>query len=135
MILRNVQKAIAARAQTITDFQQVSDRPVDSITTPAAMVGYPDTIQYDVTYGRGADRMTIPLYVVVAKVSDAAAADQLDKFADGTGTDSVKQVLESGTYTAFDFVVVTSVEFQVITVQAVDYLAAIFNLDIVGSGA
>ena len=48
---------------------------------------------------------------------------------------SVKAVLEAGTYTAFDSLRVTDCEFEVITVAGVQYLAARFNVDIIGTGA
>jgi hypothetical protein len=51
-----------------------------------------------------------------------------------SGASSVKQVLESGTYTAFDELRVTSVEFDVVSIANTDYLAAMFDLDITGSG-
>lgn len=52
----------------------------------------------------------------------------------GTGK-SVKQVLESGTYTAFDTCRVTGVLFDIVTIGAVQYLSATFTIDITGSGA
>ena len=105
------------------------------MTPPAAVVSYPETIDFDQTYGRGADKMTIPVVVVVGRASDRAARDALGAYCDGSGASSVKAVLESGTYTAFHTVRVESIEFDVVTIAAVDYMAALFDLDIAGSGS
>lgn len=135
MILTDVMAQLATRLQTIAVFQQVFDRPVDSISPPVAMVAWPESVTYDGTYRRGMDNIKLPVLVIVGRVSDTAARDQLGRHVDGTGTSSVKQVLESGTYTAFDTVRVEQVTFDVITYQDVDYLAATFTLDIAGQGA
>jgi hypothetical protein len=54
---------------------------------------------------------------------------------DGSGASSVKAVLESGTYTAFEAVRVTGGEFDTVTIGGTDYLAVAFDLDIVGRGS
>lgn len=135
MILADVMGQLATRLQTITVLQQVFDHPVDSISPPAAMVAWPDEVDYDLTYKRGADEITLPVLVIVGRVSDTAARDQLSRHVDGSGTNSIKAVLESGTYTAMDSVTVAKATFEVITYQDVDYLAALFTVDVVGTGA
>lgn len=134
MDLVAVMKAVADRLDTI-DGLRCHAHPVGSVTPPAAVVAFPLDLNYDQTYGRGMDRMTVPLFLVVGKASDRAAAAALGKYADGSGPRSVKAVLESGTYTAFDMVRVVDAEFDVVSIAAVDYLAATFSLDIAGQGA
>lgn len=134
MDLADVMDEVAARLGTIAGLR-VHAHPPGSVTPPAAVVSYPDTYTFDETYGRGMDRMTLPVVVVVGKASDRAARDQLGVYVDGSGAASVKQVLESGTYTAFHTVRVVGAEFDVVTIAAVDYLAATFDLDIAGSGS
>jgi hypothetical protein len=109
--------------------------PPNSLTPPGAVVSYPEDYDYDATYGRGMDRMTLPVVVVVGKPSDRASRDKLAAYVDGSGAASVKAVLESGTYTAFDSVRVMRVEFDVVTIAGTDYMAALFSLDIAGQGA
>lgn len=133
MDLAQVMDAVAARLDTIAGLR-VSAHPTGSITPPAAVVTYPERIDFDHAYGRGMDRIDLPVVLTVGKASDRTARDRLAAYCDGSGADSVKAVLESGTYTEFDTVRVTGVEFDVVTIGGVDYLAALFALDITGEG-
>lgn len=109
--------------------------PSDSPQVPAAVVTYPAAYMYDETFGRGSDRITLPVIVLVGRVSDRASRNRIGAYVDGSGPKSVKQVVEAGTYTAFDSVRVTGVEFDIVSVAAVEHLAATFSLDIAGTGA
>jgi hypothetical protein len=105
------------------------------IVPPAAVVGWPEEITYDATYGRGMDTLTLPVIVVAGRPTDRQTVALLAKYADGSGAASVKAVVEAGSaYTAFEAVRVTSVEFDVYTIGSVDYMGALFMLDIGGSG-
>jgi hypothetical protein len=109
--------------------------PPDSITPPAAIVTYPEEITFDSTYGRGADTVTLPVIVAVGKVHDRATRNLVDAYLAGSGAASIKAVIEAGTYTAFDSVRVIRAEFDIVTIGSGDYLAAVFDLDIIGDGA
>jgi len=128
-----VMQAVADRLDTIADLRCFA-YPEAALSPPGAVVLYPERIAFDETYQRGMDRITLPVLLVVGKVSDRSARDQIGAYCDGSGAASVKQVVESGTYTAFDVVTVTSVDFDVVTLAGTDYLAANFTLDIVGKG-
>jgi len=134
MDLAAVMDAIGDRLDMI-DGLRVHKYPVGSVSPPAAVLSYPDDYEYDSTYARGMDRMTLPVVLVVGKASERTARDRLAAYVNGSGTSSVKAVLESGAYTAFDVVVVKSAEFDVVRIADVDYLAAVFDLDIAGRGA
>jgi hypothetical protein len=71
----------------------------------------------------------------VGKAHDRSTRDRVADYCDGSGAKSIKAVVESGTYTAFDSVRVARVEFDVVTIGGIDYLAALFELDIIGDGA
>lgn len=134
MRLASVMQEIADRLDTITGLR-VHAFPADVVHPPALVFSYPETYEYDSTYGRGMDRITLPAIVVVGRVSDRASRDVLSDYVDGSGTSSIKQVAESGTYTAFDSVRVMSVEFDAVTIAGQDYLAGLFSFDIAGKGA
>lgn len=136
MILADVMDEVAARLGTIQGLRAY-EFPPDKVDVPAAVVSYPDEYTYDGTYRRGADRMTLPVVAVVGRASDRASRDLLGAYVDGDGPSSFKRVLESEdlpAYTTFDSVRVTNVEFDVVRIGGVDYVAALFDLDILGSG-
>lgn len=133
MNLADVMDQVATQLDTISGLR-VFAFPPDHLNPPAAVVSYPDSYNYDETYGRGMDRISLPVVVVVGKVSDRASRDNLATYADGSGSDSVKAVVEAGTYTAFDTVRVESVDFDVVDIAGISYMAALFTLDIAGSG-
>ncbi len=134
MDLAVVMTAIADRLDTITGLRCFA-YPPPTLSPPAAVVSYPDTLTFDETYGRGMDRMDLPVVVVVGKPSDRTARDALAAYCKGSGAASVKAVVESGTYSAFHTVRVKDIEFDVVTIAGVDYMAALFTLDIAGSGS
>lgn len=135
MDLGDVMDQVADRLDSITGLR-VYPYPPDTVAPPAAIVTYPESIDYDATYARGMDRIPdLRVIVLVGRVSDRASRDAISVYADGSGTQSVKAVVEAGTYTAFDSVRVTGAEFDVISMAGVEYLAATFHLDIAGEGA
>ncbi len=127
--------------------QQVSDRldtidglrcfayPTGTLSPPGAIVSYPDKIVFDDTYGRGMDRMDLPVVLVVGKPAERTTRDRLAIYCKGSGASSVKAVLESGVYTAFDTLRVVDIDFDTVNISGVDHMAALFTLDIAGQGA
>jgi hypothetical protein len=134
MNLADVMDEIAAQLDTITGLRTYP-YPPDSLAVPAAVVTYPSEYLFDETYGRGMDRLKVPVIVLVGKVSDRKSRDQLAAYCSGSGASSIKAVVEAGTYTAFDEARVERIEFDVIKIAAVEYVAGTFTLDIAGTGA
>jgi hypothetical protein len=134
MNLADVMDEIGDKLDTITGLR-IYRFPPDSVNPPAAIVTYPETYTYDETFGRGSDRMTLRVIVLVGRVSDRSSRNQLGDYVDGSGSESVKAVIESGTNTDFDTARVTSVEFDMIQVSGVDHVGATFMVDIFGEGA
>jgi hypothetical protein len=60
--------------------------PADSVAPPAAIVTYPDTIDFDKSGARGADSMIIPAVLLFGRVSDRASRDTLSRWLDRAGT-------------------------------------------------
>lgn len=134
MNLSDVMTEVATQLDTI-DGLRVFDWPVGTAVPPFGFVDYPTTYTFDGAYARGMDRLNLPVVVAVSKVGDRLAKDRLGQYVDGSGSKSVKAVLEAGTYTAFDSLRVQSVEFDVYQLGDAKYLAATFDLDIAGSGS
>lgn len=107
------------------------------ISPPAAIIGWPDPLSFDSTMGRGGDRIDLPIYVLVGKIDARSSRDQLSRYLAGSGGDSIKAALEreSGwSHHSFHSCRVKSAQVEVMTVAAVDYLAATFRVDIIGGG-
>jgi hypothetical protein len=107
--------------------------PPDTVNVPAAVVSFPDEVNYDLTAGRGSDRLELPVHVLVGKVSDRASAGLLGLYLSVEGESSVKDAVEADTTLdgAAQTVRVVSASVSVITVNGVDYLAATFTIDVV----
>ena len=134
MILADVMYQLANALEGIPGLQ-VDPHPVGKVVVPQAIVSYPTDIVFDETYSRGMDRMELNVILVVGKTIDIATRTAISAYCDGSGDQSIKAALEDGTYTAFDAVRVVRVDFDSVTYAGVEYLAALFTLDIAGQGA
>lgn len=94
MNLADVMDQIGDRIDTI-DGLRVYRYPPDNVQVPAAVVTYPEDYTFDATYGRGMDRLTLPVIVMVGRVSDRKSRDQLAAYCDGSGEKSLKAAIES----------------------------------------
>jgi hypothetical protein len=106
-----------------------------SVTAPAAIVGFPEGLAFDETYGRGSDSMSLPVVIVVGRVNARATRDRLGRYAAGSGAASVKATIEGYAATSYDSARVERVEFGTASIGGTEYLAATFFVDIIGSGA
>lgn len=130
--LNAVMDAIGARLVGVTGLR-VYDYAADAASPPAAIVALPEEVEYDVVAGRGADRVLIPVTVLVGRVSDRAARDQLARYVSGEGAESVKAAVEGGDPPlggAAQTVRVAMARIDVVTLGAVDYLGASFDVEV-----
>lgn len=134
MNLKDVMDQVGDALESITDLN-VFRFPPYSLTPPAVVVSYPEQYNYDSTYGRGMDRIPdLQVVVVEGRPTDHSTRDRLAAYADGSGPRSIKQAIEAGTYTACDSVRVVSVLFDPVDIGGTTYMAALFEVDIAGSG-
>ncbi len=111
---------------------KVYDFPPKSAQAPFAFVSLPEGIDYDLTYGRGSDRCTLDVYVGIGTQLDRQARDRISLYA--AADDGIKEALETaapGEVAAFQSVRVRRVEFRTISLATVDYVGAVFTLDLV----
>lgn len=126
MLLSDVMDEVGTALGTITDLRVFAYFP-DKIPPPAAVVDFPD-VTYDAAMARGADRITLPVTVLVSRVDSRTTRDRLLDLAG-----QVKAAIEAHTPTAYDSARVMSVEFNhSYTYAGVDYAAAGFSVDIIG---
>lgn len=84
MDLGAVMDEVAARIDTIEGLR-VFAYPPDNVAPPAAIVDYPDTYTYDDTFRRGMDRISLPVMVLVGKVSERASRDRISDWLSRSG--------------------------------------------------
>jgi hypothetical protein len=112
---------------------QVYPWPVDGITVPAIVVGYPDSMTFDLTFGRGGDSLVLPLWFVIGQ-GQTSTKDVRDQLSTVIGAaPSIKSTLD-GDY-AWGTVRVADVKIEGVTSGGISYIAALFNLDIMTPGA
>lgn len=133
MILKSVMQDIGRRLDTINPLRTQSYES-DEINPPAAFVNLPSNIDYQTTYGSGVNAIRLEITILVSKSDARIRLEQIAPYADSEGAKSVAEVLETGTYIAFDSIQVLSSRFDVITIAGVDYLACIFQVEVIGSG-
>lgn len=136
MDLNAVSDEIRTALATITGLRIVP-WGVNQAQPPAALVGLPEQVDFDDTYGRGKDLYPdLPVVVLVGAPEQRASIINLSAYVAGSGAKSVKQKLEAYVWTTCDNVTVESCEFDPnATFAGTPYLAAIFHLKILGRGA
>lgn len=102
--------------------------PVDSATSGSAIVGYPESIDFDQTFGRGSDKAVFPVWIIMGNVSDRTARDALSLLI--TGAQGIKDALDGTLGGAVQICQVTNCEISEIVVGGVSYLSAKFSLEI-----
>jgi hypothetical protein len=122
--------ALAAKVPTTAAYR-VFAWPVEDVTPPCVVVGYPTSIDFDLTMDRGSDMAVFPVWYVVGKVAGKQARDALSAII--TGAAGIKNALDGpltvGSSTAD--VRVTDCTPETITVAAVPYLAARFDCEVI----
>jgi len=108
--------------------------PDASVNAPQITLTLPDSIAFDETYRRGSDRLTLMAVLTVSMTDPRTGFASLLEYCAGSGAKSVKQAIEAGTYTQAADVRVATCDFDVYTFSGVPYYAAVFSIDIVGSG-
>jgi hypothetical protein len=133
MNAETVAQQLADQLGTILSGRSTPYAP-DTINPPAGYVFGPETT-YHQSYTSGLTRLKVSVTVVVARTPLDVAHKALAGYTSDTGATSVKACLESGTYTAFDTLVVVRSTVGDVTIGGTTYKGAQFDLDITGSGA
>lgn len=92
--LADIRQGLADRLDTIPDIQ-VSPYVLSNPTPPAAHL-FPETVEYDMTFGRGHDDWFFTVQAFVGMTGDIAAQINLDRMLAPSGESSVKEALETG---------------------------------------
>lgn len=109
--------------------------PVADLPGRSVIVSYPESVDFDQTYGRGEDTITdLPVSVLIGEPTERTTRDEAAKWADGDGVTSVKRTLEDHAWQSCDDVQVVRAEFDVMPVGGIPWLAVTFSCNITGSG-
>lgn len=92
--LSAIMDGLAAALRTISGLRVYAHVP-DNLAPPAAIVQLPRSIDYDLTWGRGADVYTIPVLALVGSASDRASHANLAAYLDADGLTSIKAAIEA----------------------------------------
>lgn len=126
-----IMEGLAINLRSISDLD-VYAYPDGQPNVPCAIVGYPE-IDYDFTMGRGSDRATYTVFLLVGVADDESARDELAAYLEGSGDRSIKAALEDEpTLTGLvSFVRVVSSNVEEIEAGGITYLSAAFLVDVV----
>lgn len=133
MNIETVAQQLSDQLGTILSGRSMPYAP-DTIVAPAGFVFGPETT-YHQSYASGLTRAKLSVTIAVARAPLDVAWKALAGYLSDTGTASVKACLESGTYTAFDTIIVVRSIVGDVTLGGTAYKGAQFDLDITGSGA
>lgn len=92
-----------------------------------AVCGYPDTLEFDLTMGRGADQATFNVYIVAGRTTERSAWQVISAAIDGAN--GVKQTLDGNLGGLIDSQRVVDMRVVGIEIGGVTYAAAMFSVE------
>lgn len=129
VIVADVMDDIAERLDTISGLRVLPyDDDADDIQLPAGLISLSPKIDYSKTYGpTGMVKQDFIITILVSLVDSQIRRKEIAPYGDSvnTGGKSVKAVLESGTYTAFDVIFVHTGMYTILTIAENTYKAFI----------
>lgn len=123
--------ALAAKMGTITGLRSFG-WPNAAGPPPFAAVRYPDQIDYDLTFHRGADQATFECVLVLGKPDERTTRDELTKYVSSAGALEVKAAIEADPTLGgvIQTCRVTDCKIRELTMAAGIYQGAIFTVSV-----
>lgn len=124
--------ALAANLAAISGLRTSAFIP-DNPTPPMAVV-VPQTIDYDLSFGRGHDTYNFDIVVIGHRMSERQAQSNLDAYCNPTGALSVKTALESDRTlggAAYSLQVTGMSSYTALPLGETTYLAATFTVVVI----
>ena len=131
--LTSIRNGIGSNLSAISSLSVFNYVP-DSIEPPTAVVGVVETVEYDTTIQRGADKYEIPVFVYVSRVDAQDSQETLDSYLASTGSSSIKTKIESDVTlggSANSCRVIEAKEVGVYTINNIDYLGVEFIVEVI----
>jgi hypothetical protein len=130
--ISDLRAGIAANLATVSGLRTSATVP-DSINPPIAVV-MPSTITYDTAFARsGGDEYEFLVMVIVGRVDERSAQNNLDGYCSGTGATSIKAAIERNKTLggkAFSLRVTSLRNYTQLTVGDITYLSAEFVVQV-----
>jgi hypothetical protein len=127
--ITDLRTGIATNLATISGLRTAATVP-DNPNPPIAIV-VPQTVNYDDTFQRGMQTYQFTVLVIVGRVDERTAQNNLDAFVSSTGTKSIKLAVEKDKSLggkAFDVRVSEMRNYGQVSIGEVTYLSAEFNV-------
>ena len=127
--ISTLRTGIATNLATITGLRTTSTMP-DNPNPPIAIV-IPRSVSYDEAFRKGMQIYQFNVMVIVGRVDERSAQNNLDAFCSSTGSSSIKLAIESDKTlggSAFDVRVTEMTNYAQITVGEVVYLSGEFQV-------
>lgn len=135
MELADVRKGLADSLGTIEGLR-VFDYMPESAEPPCAVVGFPETLEFDKAFARGLDEYpSIPIYLFVGRADARASQEKLGAYCAGAGALSIKEAVESDKTlgNVCDTATVVRVRgFRLYPMGATEFLGCVFDVRVVG---
>ena len=106
----------------------------DSIEPPTAVIGVMQSINYDTSMSRGADRYEIPIFLYVSRVDAQDSQETLDGYLASSGSNRIKEKVESDTTLnsqAQSVRVVSAGSYGVYNINNINYLGVEFTVEVI----
>jgi hypothetical protein len=103
---------------------------------PAAVVGYPDRVNPNSTYGNGILLLEdLPFLLYVGKSHLRTSTKLLTDYLNDASPKGVVKALQNYAYTKADWLTVEYIDFDTHTLKGGDFLTAVFHCNLAGRGA
>ena len=127
--ISTIRTNLAARLATITGLRTAATMP-DSPNPPIAVVT-PVSVTFDTAFKRGMNTYSFNVMVIVGRVDERTAQNNLDAYVSSTGASSIKLAIEGDKSLAgavFDTRVVEMRTYGAVSIGEVTYIAAEFTV-------
>jgi hypothetical protein len=132
--IETLRDGIATNLATISGLRTSSTIP-DNPNPPVAIVQL-NRVQYHQDFQRGMTEYNFAVQVIVGRVDERSAQDNLDAYCSSTGSSSIILAIESDRRlqnNAFDCIVTEMTNYGSVLISDVTYLAAEFNVRVLAS--
>lgn len=136
MDLFAVMAETAVALRTLPGPPRVFEWDRGAVSGNSMVVALPDEIVFDLTYGRGQDKFSdMIIMLLIPRGDERSARKVMGPFVAGSGASSVKAKLDGYTWTTCHRQIVTRCSFDEVQDRGgVSYLAAMFHTDVYGTG-